>query len=95
MTPLSASSRTGIYIDGLNQEAHADVCQNLTMDVDRNRRPSMEIAKRVEEIGADSEVFCRATSDDFWSAYQQALKNDTRIKYHLLGDAEVKELFGL
>lgn len=57
--------------------------------------PSMEIAKRVEEIGADSEVFCRATIDDFSSAYQQALKDDTRIRYRLFGDAEVKELFGL
>lgn len=57
--------------------------------------PSMEIAKRVEEIGADREVYCRTTSDDLWSAYQQALKDDTRIRYRLLGDAEVKELFGL
>ena len=57
--------------------------------------PSMEIAKRVVEIGEDREVYCRATSDDLWSAYQQALKDDTRIRYRLLGDAEVKELFGL
>ena len=57
--------------------------------------PSMEIAKRVVEIWEDGEVYCRATSDDLWSAYQQALKDDTRIRYRLLGDAEVKELFGL
>ncbi len=57
--------------------------------------PSIEIAKRVVEIGEDREVYCRATSDDLWSAYQQALKDDTRIRYRLLGDAEVKELFGL
>ena len=57
--------------------------------------PEREIARRVEEIGADREVYCRATSDDLWSACQQALKDDTRIGYRLLGDAEVKELFGL
>ena len=57
--------------------------------------PSMEIAKRVVEIGEDREVYCRVTSNDLWSAYQQALKDDTRIRYRLLGDAEVKELFGL
>ena len=57
--------------------------------------PSIEIAKRVVEIGEDREVYCRATSDDLWCAYQQALKDDTRIRYRLLGDAEVKELFGL
>ena len=57
--------------------------------------PTMEISKRVVEIGEDSEVYCRATSDDLWSACQQALKDHTRIRYRLLGDAEVKELFGL
>ena len=57
--------------------------------------PEREIAKRVVEIGEEREVYCCATSDDLWSAYQQALKDDTRIRYRLLGDAEVKELFGL
>ena len=36
--------------------------------------PEMEIAKGVEEIGADLDAYCRFTSDDFWSAYQQALR---------------------
>ena len=54
----------------------------------------MEIAKRVEEIGADLDAYGRFTSDDFWSAYQQALKDDTRIRYRLMSDAEVEEVFG-
>ena len=56
--------------------------------------PEMEIAKRVEEIGADLDAYGRFTSDDFWSAYQQALKDDTRIRYRLMSDAEVEEVFG-
>ena len=53
----------------------------------------MEIAKR-EEIGADLDAYGRFTSDDLWSAYQQALKDDTRIRYRLMSDAEVEEVFG-